>query len=263
MTEHPTDRDDLQIGTMIAELSAPSLPRVLNRIGFGFAIVDAEHGTFTFESLGALAAVSSGLPLSLFVRVPGVSREHIGRVLDLGADGIVVPMVETVQQAQDAVRCAMYPPLGERGVSLTRAHSGYGVDDVAAYCEEANVRLKVYVQIESRAGLDAAADIASLAGVDGLLLGPNDFLQSIGRPGRLEDPELDSAMERLAQAAQDAGVEHGVISASADLLSRGAALGMTVLSLDSELGHLIKGATRALGDLRDVLDAGGRPGAVP
>lgn len=242
------------VGTMVSEFSGPGVPRVLRRIGFDFGIIDCEHGAFGFESLAVMAAVSAETPFDLLVRVPGISREHIGKVLDLGADGVVVPMVESPEHAAEAVRLAKYAPAGERGVSVTRAHSGYGVSDLPEYLADANTRVGVYVQLESPKAVSVAGEIAAVPGVRGIVLGPNDFLQSLGVPGRLDDPRLDEAMARIAHSARTAGVESGVISSSAALLTRGAALGMTFLSYDSELGHLIKGASHALGDLREQLN---------
>lgn len=241
------------VGTMISEFSGPGVPRVLQRIGFRFGIVDTEHGAFGFESLAVMAAVTAQTPFELLVRVPGIAREHIGKVLDLGADGVVVPMVDTPEQAAEAVRLAKYAPAGERGVSVTRAHSGYGVSDLPGYLAEANDRVGVYVQVESQHAVAAVGDIAAVPGVRGVLMGPNDFLQSLGVPGRLDDPRLDEAMVAVADGARAAGVESGVISSSAALLTRGAELGMTFLSYDSELGHLIKGASKALGGLQAQL----------
>lgn len=236
----------IPVGTMISELSGPGIVRILRRIGYTFAIVDCEHGAFGFPDLAVMAAVSADSDFRLLVRVPMASREQIGRVLDLGADGIVVPMVEDAVQAAQVVRLAKYAPLGERGVSVTRAHSGYGVEDLAAYLGEANERVSVHLQLESPHAVARAEEIARVPGVTGLIVGPNDFLQSIGAPGRLDHPALDEAMVHVAGAAAAAGVESGVITSKPALLARGAELGMTLLSLDSELGHLLRGGASAL-----------------
>ena len=257
MTHSPTPSPDavrqLTVGTMISEFSGPGMPRVLQKIGFTFGIVDTEHGTFGFDDLAVMAGVTAQSDFSLLVRVPAIAKEHIGRVLDLGADGIVVPMVSTVAEAAEAVRLAKYAPLGERGVSVTRAHSGYGVDDLPSYLMSTNERTQVFVQMETQEAIANAAEIAAVPGVYGLFMGPNDFLQSIGVPGQLDHPELDQAMQAVAAAAEQAGVVSGVISSKAGLLTRGAELGMTVLSYDSELGHLIKGASSALATLKKDL----------
>ncbi len=236
----------IPVGTMISELSGPGIVRILRRIGYTFAIVDCEHGAFGFPDLAVMAAVSADSDFRLLVRVPMASREQIGRVLDLGADGIVVPMVEDAVQAAQVVRLAKYAPLGERGVSVTRAHSGYGVEDLADYLGEANERVSVHLQLESPHAVARAEEIARVPGVTGLIVGPNDFLQSIGAPGRLDHPALDEAMVHVAGAAAAAGVESGVITSKPALLARGAELGMTLLSLDSELGHLLRGGASAL-----------------
>lgn len=235
------------IGTMISELSGPGIVRMLRRAGFGFAIVDCEHGPFDLSDLAVMAAVSAEMSdFRLLVRVPTASREQIGRVLDLGADGIIVPMVHDAAHAAEIVQLAKYAPLGDRGVSVTRAHSGYGVDDLASYLRQANDRVSVHVQIESPGAVASASEIAQVPGVDGLIVGPNDLLQSLGFPGQLDHPALDDAMTQVAAATAAAGIESGIITSQPKLLALGAAKGMTVLSLDSELGHLLKGGSAAL-----------------
>lgn len=226
---------------------------MLQKIGFSFGIVDTEHGTFGLDDLAVMAGVTSQSDFSLLVRVPAIAKEHIGRVLNLGADGIVVPMVNTSAEAAQAVRLAKYAPLGERGVSVTRAHSEYGVDDLPSYLESTNERTKVFVQLETKEGIANAPEIAAVPGVHGLFMGPNDFLQSIGVPGQLEHPQLEQAMQAVAGAAERAGVDSGVITSNAGLLIRGAELGMTVFSYDSELGPLTKGASSALLTLKKEL----------
>lgn len=235
------------VGTMISELSGPGIVRILRRVGYDFAIVDCEHGPFGFPELAVMAAVSAEMShFRLLVRVPTASREQIGRVLDLGADGIVVPMVHDTEHAADVVRLAKYAPLGDRGVSATRAHSGYGVEDLATYLHEANERVSVYLQIESPEAVACAAEIANVPGVDGLIVGPNDLLQALGLPGQFDHAALDDAMAQVAAAATAAGIASGIITSKPALLARGAEHGMTVLSLDSEIGHLLKGGAAAL-----------------
>lgn len=243
------------VGTMISEVTGPGIVRILRRGGFGFAIVDCEHGPFTLADLAVMAAVAADTPFRLYVRVPSATREHIGRVLDLGADGIVVPMVDTAAQAAEAVRPAAYAPAGERGVSVTRAHSGYGVADLPAYLAQANERVRVYLQLETPGAVERAEEIASVAGVSGVVVGPNDLLQALGVPGQLDHPALDAALATVARAARSAGVESGLITSRPSLLARGASLGMTFLSLDSELGHLLRGARAALKAFEQDADA--------
>lgn len=240
------NHESTPVGTMISELSGPGIVRILRRVGFSFGIVDCEHGAFGLQDLAVMAAVSAESPFRLHVRVPAATREQVGRILDLGADGIVVPMVQDAAHAREVVRLAKYAPLGDRGVSVTRAHSGYGVDDLVSYMAEANERVSVYLQLESPEAVANAESIARVPGVDGIVVGPNDFLQAIGVPGRLDDPRLDEAMAAAADAARRASVASGVITSKPTLLARGAELGMTLLSLDSELGHLMRGGRTAL-----------------
>lgn len=245
-----TDLEAQPVGTMVSEIGTPGMVRILRKAGFNFAVVDCEHGPFTFPDITAMAAVATEASFRLLVRVPAVTREHIGRVLDGGADGIVVPMVDDAETAREAVRFAKYQPTGDRGVSVTRAHSGYGVDNLSAYLESANDRVQVWVQIETREALERVDEIAATPGLTGLIVGPNDFLQAIGATGDLEHPELAEAIQRVASAAERAALRSGIISSNARLLQYSAACGMTFLVMDSELGHLLRGGKTALKSLR-------------
>lgn len=240
------DRPDRRIGLMISEFAVPNIVAISTRIGYRFGILDCEHGAFDLREVSALAAAAAGQPFDLYVRIPVIAKEHIGPLLDAGVDGIIAPMVSAPQQAADIVRLATYPPLGERGISLTRAHSGYHVTDQVAYTAAANQRVKVYAQVETTEAVAAAAAIAAVPGLSGLIVGPNDLLQSLGTPGEHANPALGQALRTVAAACATAGIDSGVISGRAEVVAEGASLGMNFLSMDSDVGNLIRGGLSAL-----------------
>ncbi len=246
-------RKDHRVGVMISEFGVPNIVRISTRIGYAFGILDCEHGAFDLTEVSGLAAAAAGQPFELYVRIPVIGKEHVGRVLDAGADGIIAPMVSTPEAAAELVRLGKYPPIGERGISLTRAHSGYSVPDQQAYLAEANRRVRLYVQIETVEAVERVREIAAVPGLDGVIVGPNDLLQSLGEPGGYDSPALASAMRAVAEAAAEHGIESGVITPREQLLAQGAALGMTLLSMDSDVGNLIRGGLEALRRLDGAL----------
>ncbi|WP_127588264.1 HpcH/HpaI aldolase family protein [Paenibacillus koleovorans] len=238
------------IGTMLSELQTPNIARMLAASGFDFMIVDCEHGPFAYEAVSNLIAAARGGGISVLVRIPGVMRECILKYMDMGADGLVVPMVSGADTIAQAVSYAKYAPAGSRGVSTQRAHAGYSVDDLRVYMEAANAETVVFAQIETVEGLANAEDIAGTDGVDGLLLGPNDLLQELGVPGCYNDPRLAAAVGRVAEAAAAAGRCSGVITARADLIRLGREAGMRVISWNSEVGMLMQAAREGVARLR-------------
>lgn len=245
----PTDR----VGLMISEFAVPGIVRIGVRIGYRFGILDSEHGAFDARDAAMLAAAAAGQPFDLYVRIPVIAKEQIGPLLDAGVDGVIAPMVNSAEEAAALVRWAKYPPVGARGISLTRAHSGYHVTDQSAYTAQANEAVKVYAQIETVEAVRNAARIAAVPGLSGLIIGPNDLLQSLGTPGDHDHPALAEAMATVASAAAEARIESGVISNHVELLAQGAAFGMTFLSMGSDVGHLIQGGVSALGRLDRAL----------
>jgi 2-keto-3-deoxy-L-rhamnonate aldolase RhmA len=239
-----------QHGVMIAEFAAPSLPLLVQRAGFDFALIDTEHGSYSSTELKTLLMGGVLLPIPLYVRVPDHSAHGIAEVLDLGAAGIVVPHVDSVADAETVVRAARYAPLGARGMSTMKAHTRYDPTDAAAIIAHANATVQVLVQIESRAALDAVEEIAAVPGVDGLIVGPNDLMQDLGMPGRLDHDDLRAAVARVAHAAEAHGILSGTISSNLDYLELCSETSMSWFVVGSDVGHFLAGARAALGRVR-------------
>lgn len=175
---------ELLLGTMVT-LESPATAEVLASLGFDWFFVDGEHGPLgTQELLGILRAVDQRVPC--VVRVPGASEVEIKKVLDIGAAGIIVPMVNSAEQATEIVNWARYSPAGSRGVGLARAH-GYGLS-FANYMQQANEEVSVIVQAEHFQAVENIEEIVAVEGVDAIQLGPYDLSASMGKMGELDDP---------------------------------------------------------------------------
>lgn len=229
------------LGMFLSEIGAPNLVRVMQASGVDFVIVDCEHGYFDFSQVAAIAAVGNGIGFPVIVRVPGVSRECIQKYLDAGVDGLLVPMLETEEQARTLVRLGKYAPEGARGISTMRPHSNYNPGELAAYTEKANRRTMFFAQIESRAGVQNAGAIASVPGLDGIFIGPNDLACDLGTTGQFNTPEMDEAIGHVVEAARAHHIPCGIIASSASFLRKWEERGMNMFSCDSELGLLKKG----------------------
>jgi 2-keto-3-deoxy-L-rhamnonate aldolase RhmA len=218
-------RGEKLLGTMVT-LPTASTAEVLADVGFDWLFVDGEHGPLeTRDILGILQAV--GAKSACIVRVPAAEEAAIKRVLDLGATGIIVPQVNTAQQAADVVRWARYAPQGARGVGLARAH-GYGMR-FAQYMAAANEQVVVVVQAESAQAVENIESIAATPGVDAVLLGPYDLSASLGKMGQLDDPVVTQAIDRVTQVCQSANMPLGYFGVTAESVLPFVARGYTLI----------------------------------
>lgn len=239
-----------RIGMFLSEIAAPNLMRLYRSCGLDFVIIDCEHGYFSHPQVAALAAVANGIGLTAIVRVPCVSREHIQKVFDLGADGILVPMTGTAEQIAQAVEYAKYYPLGKRGASTMRPHSEYNPGKLDQYMEKANERTMVFAQIETDEGVRNAQEIAAVPGVSGLFVGPNDLSIDYGTPGASSTPEMENAYRAVVQAGRSQGKPTGIITGNMTLIKHCEALGMRLFSCNSEVGLLAKQIKSMISDFR-------------
>lgn len=183
------------IGTLLT-LPLPALAEMCADAGFDWLFLDMEHGALDLHDVQCIAqAVNDKCPC--VVRVPINERMWIGKVLDLGVAGIILPQVNRAEDAQRAVFAAKYPPQGGRGVGVGRA-SRYGAD-LQNYLRNANDETALIVQIEHREAVENVEAIANVAGVDALMLGPFDLSGSLGKLGQIDAPETQAAIARVRE----------------------------------------------------------------
>ncbi len=239
-------RGDRLLGTLVT-LASPATAEILADVGFDWLFVDAEHGPLeTREILGILQAVGDRVPC--IVRVPSADEVAIKKVLDLGAAGIIAPQVNTAEEAADVVRFSRYAPQGTRGVGLARAH-GYGFR-FQEYLETANDRVAVIVQAEHAAAVENIESITEVEGIDAVLLGPYDLAASLGRMGRVDDPVVTGAIERVTEACLAAGIPLGYFGVTAAAVRPYIARGFTLIIGGVDTLFLGGGARSLLDELR-------------
>lgn len=184
----------LTIGSWIT-LGHTSIAEILACAGFDWLVVDLEHTTISIEQAGDLIRVIDLCGVAPLVRLTSNHPDQIKRVMDAGAHGIVVPMVNSVDDAVRAVTSTRYAPRGIRGVGLARAQKyGPGFGDYLKWQKEGPA---VIVQIEHQDALDQLESILSVPGVDGFIIGPYDLSCSMGMPGEFERPEFKEAMSQI------------------------------------------------------------------
>jgi len=239
-------RREKLLGTMVTLASAASA-EVLASLGFDWLFVDGEHGPLeTRELASILQAV--GDKTACIVRVPEAAEVPIKKALDLGAHGIIVPQVNTAEQAAAVVRWARYAPEGERGVGLARAH-GYGLG-FREYLSAANREIAVVVQAEHVRAVENIDAIVRVPGVDAVLLGPYDLSASLGKMGQIDDPAVVAAIVRVTDACSDVGMPLGYFGVTAAAVKPYVGRGYTLLVAGVDTLFLANGAKTLLAELR-------------
>jgi 2-keto-3-deoxy-L-rhamnonate aldolase RhmA len=198
------------VGTMVSEMLTEEVAYILAAAGFDFFVVDTEHGSANTESLQRISRGARSAGIVPLVRVTEITYALIARTLDTGALGLMVPHVETADDARQIVRCAKYPPVGERGFGLRAAvtdYSGASVPDAIAW---SNAETMIMAQVESRRTLDQLDEIAAVPGIDVLLIGPTDLSISLGVPGQMLHPTMQEAYRHVVEVAKRRGVAAGI-----------------------------------------------------
>ena len=183
----------------------PTIGELVGRCGYDYALIDMEHSPASLDSaLPMIRAVQSGGAKAI-VRAPDKNRLWIGRLMDMGADGVMVPMVNSAREAEELARAAVYAPEGTRGMAagIVRA-TGYGVD-TDAYLQSYRQNFLLMVQIETREGVDNVAQIAAVEGIDCLFIGPFDLAGSLGNTGEPEHKETRAGIRRVVKAVRQTG----------------------------------------------------------
>jgi 2-keto-3-deoxy-L-rhamnonate aldolase RhmA len=202
------------LGTFVFEFATPGIGRLAAAAGAQFIIFDGEHTGWGWETLATLVATTRPTGAEAFIRVPAAERSYLSRALDIGATGLMIPMVESAEQARDIVRWATYPPQGARGAAFGVAHDDYAQDDSVGYMRRANADHLLIAQIETTEGLAAVDEIAAVTGIDVLWVGQYDLTNSMGIPGQFDHPDYLAALDRVSAAAQAAGKWAGQMPAS-------------------------------------------------
>ena len=190
---------------LINSIPAPLLVEMIGYAGYDFVILDIEHAGLNPQTLEDMIRAAECSAITPLVRVPSVQPETILRVLDAGAQGIVVPRVQDALQARQAVQASRYHPLGERGISGGRT-TGFGTISLQEYLAKANREIMVVAMIEDAAGVENIDAIAAVSGIDMILEGAIDLSQSLGVPGQSQHPAVQAAIRRVAASCAAQGV---------------------------------------------------------
>lgn len=240
-------RGDVCTGTFLLFLSGGDVVQFLAGLGFDYLILDMEHGGLDLARARETICVARTCGIAPLVRVSEVHYHLVSRALDAGAEGIVLPRVERPEQGRELVRCARFAPDGERGLSTFAGHNDFTpVADVEAFVAERNRNILLFVQIETRTGLENREAILSVPGIDGCLVGTGDLAFSLGLPGQTNHPDVVRAAEDVFEACRERKLIGTLPIRTADDTARWQATGMNMITLSTDGGLFAAGARQFL-----------------
>jgi len=192
----------LKLGTLVAEFATPGIGHILKSAGCDFTFLDMEHSGFSIETIKSAIRYFEAAELPILIRVPSQDYHFLARAMDMGAEGLMAPMVSTAEQARHIINSMKYHPAGSRGVALQIAHDRYRPGSVADKFAAANKRSTFFCLIETAEGVKNIDEIAALEGLDCLWVGHFDLSVSLGIPGQFDNPTFIEAMDRVVAAAK-------------------------------------------------------------
>jgi 2-keto-3-deoxy-L-rhamnonate aldolase RhmA len=214
--------------------------------------IDMEHGPYNLETAGDLIQAARLTGITPFVRVGETQYTLYARLLDAGAQGIMTPRVETVEQVERLVNYTKYPPMGVRGFSRLAAHVNFAEVDIPAYVAWANTNIINIIQIESRRGVEALDEMVQVPGVDGVIVGMDDLSLSLGVPGETRHPLAEAALERIVATCQARRVPWGLHIPDCERLVRWIGRGMQLATFSSDIWMLQDVLRSGVAELRSA-----------
>jgi len=246
--------DTVPVGHLIFEFATPGIGYLARNAGADFLIFDMEHSGFSFETakLAVLSARAAQLPL--VVRVPSHDSKDLARACDVGADGVMAPMVESAAEAREIVAAVKYAPEGRRGVGQLQMHDRYRAGPFADKARNANEAMTVIAQIESATAIDQADAIAAVPGVDCLWIGHMDLSCSLGTPGQFDTREFRAAVDAVLAATRRHRKRAGRLARNAEEGDALAAAGFDCLALGTDTHVYQTALAREIGALRKEIE---------
>ncbi|HET8786750.1 MAG TPA: aldolase/citrate lyase family protein [Candidatus Limnocylindrales bacterium] len=231
---------------VFSDLASPLAVELCGQAGFDWTVLDLEHGAATEADLLGLLYAAAATPMAAIVRPQSAERLRVGRALDLGAEGVMLPQLKSIDEVREAVSFLRYPPVGQRGVALRTRGAGMGALGHADVSRVVNERIVGIVQIENGGTVADADAIAALDEVDVLFVGPADLSHSLGIPGRFDEPRFQDSLRTVVDACRAHGKAAGILIYDTAGLPPLVEMGFTFIGLGSEGSFVSSGALAML-----------------
>jgi 2-keto-3-deoxy-L-rhamnonate aldolase RhmA len=247
----------VSLGTFVMEFATTGVARIAAEAGVEFVVFDMEHTGWSMETIRMLLATARPTGFVPVVRVPATEYHFVARSLDMGAMGIMVPMVEGAEQARRVVAAAKYPPEGRRGAAFGVAHDDYAGGDMAAKIGEANREVLLIAQVETSRGVEEVEEIAAVEGIDVIWIGQADLTTSLEIPGQYGHPSFLKAVDRVAAACRAHGKTLGYLALSVEDGESMFARGFRMLAYGGDLWLYQQALRQGVTALRAVVGGDG------
>ncbi|WP_114750435.1 HpcH/HpaI aldolase family protein [Pleomorphovibrio marinus] len=232
-------------------LGSPVTAEIVGLSGFDWVLLDLEHGAGEPKDLLHQLQALEHTTAAPVVRVESVAKERIHRILDVGAEGVMCPRIQTVDDARKAVSAMHYPPKGVRGVAKMVRATGFG-HHFESYVQDAQENILGILQIETLEAMNHLDEIAKLGGVDVLFIGPADLTMALGIYGQLDHPKFVEAVDRIVAAAKKAGKSTGILLFNPDEFPTYQAKGIQLIACGSDATFVANGAGAMAKKLRGL-----------
>lgn len=238
------------LGGMVFEVFSPGIAQIMAHAGCEYLIYDMEHSGQGLESLKAQVAACRGIGVTPMARPPASDYHFLARALDIGMKGLMIPMVESADQARAVAAATRYPPMGRRGAAFGFAHDDYAPGAPADKIAAANDEILVIAQIETERGLAVVDEIAAVEGIDALWIGQFDLTNFLGVPGDFESAAYLDAVDVVAAAARRHGKGLGILAMDPDWARDYAAGGFNLIAAGPDTAVLMAGVKGILAGAR-------------
>ncbi|GAA4465340.1 4-hydroxy-2-oxoheptanedioate aldolase [Nibrella saemangeumensis] len=228
----------------------PIIAELVGHLGFDWVWIEAEHTTMGLETIMAQLQAISGTGTSTVVRVDCNDQTIIKRVLDTGPDGILIPSVNTREEAEKAIKFTKYPPLGERGIGLARAQ-GYGLR-LGDYIKSANDEVATIFMIEHVTAVQNINEILQVEGLDGVIIGALDLAGSMNLQNDLGNPQIEAEIQKVLQACNQAGIPCGAFVGDPNQAKARIQEGFRLLTLGADVLLLASSAKNVLETVKNA-----------
>ncbi len=239
-------QQELLLGTLLT-LPAPEVAEMVSRCNVDWVFMDGEHSPLSILDWQRLMQATGGRCANI-LRIPACSEADVKKALDIGADGIIAPMINTAEQARQLVKWSKYPPQGQRGVGLARAQA-YGLK-FAEYMASANDNTAVIVQAEHIKAVENIDSIVQVEGIDAVFIGPYDLSASMGITGQVDDPDVVAAIDVVSSACEKYNIARGFFGLTVESVQPYIDQGYSLICVGTDAGFVTRGVSEITSALK-------------
>jgi 2-keto-3-deoxy-L-rhamnonate aldolase RhmA len=251
LTKRALHRGEAVIGSWLEELRSPAVAQLLAAAGLNFLIVDMEHGPFNLETMADIVRTARLVGITPIVRIPDLTWERVGRVLDAGAQGLMLPRVREAAEVVKFIDALKYPPAGQRGMASGLGNTDFKWVMTQEYIDFINEEILVIVQIETKEAVANLEAIVNIPGIDVLFIGPEDLSIALGLTGQPGHPQMVEAISQVIAVARQQNIVVGIHSSAASAIPALLGQGIRFIAYASDVEFLYNGALQGVQALRE------------